>query len=311
MNRSTQPLDEHLLDLLALRAVEGLNDADEAAVASLDDADFFDGAAAVLAMRFSVLDGLEPLPVSLRRGLAQLGTELIAGRDTRLTNRSGEPANQPVSANSARPASEDGAAVEVDRRWEIKTGSGSRASAGWVGALGWLAAAACLALAVIGWSLPRNATTAETPEARLASLQTRPGIVRTAWVGLDTAGLSDAAHRLDRNLSGEVVWDPETNEGCMVFDGLVNNDPDRFQYQLWIFDETRPTGQLPHFGEGILSQRPVDGGVFDIGAEGRVVVPIRAKLPVGKAVIFAITVEPPGGVVVSDRDIVTLALVKD
>ena len=78
----------------------------------------------------------------------------------------------------------------------------------------------------------------------------------------------------------------------------------------------RPTGDLPQFAiEGfpdLLTQRPVDGGVFDIAAQaaatGEVIIPIDAKLPVGDARIFAITVEPPGGVVVSDRDIVTVAI---
>ena len=34
--------------------------------------------------------------------------------------------------------------------------------------------------------------------------------------------------------------------------------------------------------------------------------PIRAKLPVGEPVLFAITVEKPGGVVVSKRDRIAL-----
>ena len=51
----------------------------------------------------------------------------------------------------------------------------------------------------------------------------------------------------------------------------------------------------------------MDGGVFDVppGAD-EVIVPIRARLPVGEAVLFAITVEPPGGVVVSTRERIAL-----
>jgi len=45
----------------------------------------------------------------------------------------------------------------------------------------------------------------------------------------------------------------------------------------------------------------VDGGVFDITDDGKVIVPIEAKLPVGAPTLFAITVERPGGVVVSDQ----------
>jgi hypothetical protein len=329
------PHDERLLDLLALRAASGLNDADEALVASLD-AGAFDDAAAVLAVGFSVHGGLDPLPDSLRQGLERLGRDLLAGRFTEVgsadnpstANGSTENGSTeygsievgPVPVAMIRPGT---AGVPVVQRAGTQTGPAGSAdpaesarvagSGGWLGALGWLAAAACLALAVIGWSLPRDAPSLFAPqsaEALLASLENRPGIVRTSWIGLDTAGLSEAAHPYDRNLSGEVVWDPTTNEGYMVFEGLASNDPSQFQYQLWIFDETRPTGDLPHFGDGILSQRPVPGAVFDVTSDGRVVVPVQAKLPVGKAVIFAVTVEPPGGVVVSDRDIVTLAMVK-
>ena len=47
---------------------------------------------------------------------------------------------------------------------------------------------------------------------------------------------------------------------------------------------------------------PVDGGVFDVRGDGdEVIVPIRASLPVGSPLAFAVTIERPGGVVVSDR----------
>jgi hypothetical protein len=47
----------------------------------------------------------------------------------------------------------------------------------------------------------------------------------------------------------------------------------------------------------------VDGGVFDIPANStEVVVPIQARLPVGQAGMFAVTLERAGGVVVSERE---------
>jgi hypothetical protein len=50
-------------------------------------------------------------------------------------------------------------------------------------------------------------------------------------------------------------------------------------------------------------QYPVDGGVFDVPkADGDVVVRIDPRLPVSRATAFAVTVEEPGGVVVSSRD---------
>ena len=93
------------------------------------------------------------------------------------------------------------------------------------------------------------------------------------------------------------MWDAATQTGFMRFSGLAANDPKQFQYQLWIFDAER--------GE----QYPVDGGVFDVPTgEGSVDVVIEAALDVSDPVLFAVTVERPGGVVVSDRSrIATLA----
>jgi len=77
----------------------------------------------------------------------------------------------------------------------------------------------------------------------------------------------------------------------MRFKGLAKNDPSRAQYQLWIFDKTRD------------EKYPVDGGVFDVDSDtGDVVVPSRATLPVNAPVLFAVTLERPGGVVVSKRE---------
>jgi hypothetical protein len=50
--------------------------------------------------------------------------------------------------------------------------------------------------------------------------------------------------------------------------------------------------------------------VFDVTSGGEVIVPIHAKLKVTKPTLFAVTVEKPGGVVVSKRErIVVLAKV--
>ncbi len=99
------------------------------------------------------------------------------------------------------------------------------------------------------------------------------------------------------NPSGEVVWSDETQSGFMTFRGLPVNDSESTQYQLWIFDGARSL------------DKPVDGGVFDIPpGSDEVVVPIDAKILVHQAAAFAVTVEKPGGVVVSDREhIVTVA----
>jgi len=88
-------------------------------------------------------------------------------------------------------------------------------------------------------------------------------------------------------VSGEVVWHQDLQQGYMVFENLPVNDPSAEQYQLWIVD-----GAPTH---------PVDGGVFDVTSSGEVIVPIDPKLEIKNPVAFGVTVEPPGGVVVSDR----------
>ena len=87
------------------------------------------------------------------------------------------------------------------------------------------------------------------------------------------------------------MWNAVEQRGFMRFKGLAKNDKNAFQYQLWIFDKNRD------------DKYPVDGGVFDVDSEtGDVVVPIKATLKVDEPVLFAVTVEKPGGVVVSKRE---------
>lgn len=92
-----------------------------------------------------------------------------------------------------------------------------------------------------------------------------------------------------KQIAGEVTWSPSEQRGAMRFVGLPKNDPKQNQYQLWIFDGERD------------ERYPVDGGVFDAN-DGETIVRIDPKLRVNKATLFAITLEPPGGVVVSKRE---------
>jgi len=98
-------------------------------------------------------------------------------------------------------------------------------------------------------------------------------------------------------VTGDVVWSTQAQEGYMRFQGLPVNNPQFNQYQLWIFDEKR-------------EKHPVDGGVFD-ALEGELIIPIREKLQVYSPTMFAVTLEQPGGVVVSDKEhIVAIAKVE-
>ncbi len=170
----------------------------------------------------------------------------------------------------------------------------------------WMVAAASLLIASAAILLPRSAPVIQPQPVdlvadRLALIDQTPVGELTQWDWIST---DDQA--VVGEVIGDVVWSDTLNKGYMRISGLAVNDPSLEQYQLWIFDATRPTGDLPQFGEGLLTQRPIDGGVFDINSAGEVIIEIDSKLAVKQAAAFAITVEPPGGVVVSDRTRVPL-----
>jgi anti-sigma-K factor RskA len=54
---------------------------------------------------------------------------------------------------------------------------------------------------------------------------------------------------------------------------------------------------------------PVDGGVFDVTSTGELIIPIHNRLPVSQPTAFAVTLEKPGGVVVSDGPMLLVAAV--
>ena len=147
---------------------------------------------------------------------------------------------------------------------------------------GWLAAAAVVLFSTLGGGDGAAQDPVESaaidPAAAAAALAEQDGAIVAPWsVG---------------ELDGDVVWSDAANTGYMRIDGLPVNDPDESQYQLWIFRGQDPSQEA----------HPIDGGVFDVARDGRVVIPIDAKLDVGRAGMFAVTVEAPGGVVVSDRE---------
>lgn len=157
-----------------------------------------------------------------------------------------------------------------------------RVSRGWATA-GWIAAAACLVLFLGSIAWRRREPPVPTAAAERAKLLETKKPLRLDW-----SATKDPAAKAAQ---GDVVWDATEQRGYMRFRGLAKNDKQTSQYQLWIFDAKRD------------SNYPVDGGVFDIDSEtGDVVVAIKAKLPVTEPVLFAVTVEAPGGVVVSKRE---------
>jgi hypothetical protein len=163
--------------------------------------------------------------------------------------------------------------------------------------LGWWSAAACLGLALAGW-WPRLLV---GPTAAPAAVQARAALLssghalRAEWI----AGAAAPA----AGLSGDVVFDPVTQRGYLRFRGIPANDPRQQQYQLWIADAGRSQPE------------PVDAGVFNVDAAamtaagGEILIPFVPRLPVRAPAAFVVTLEQPGGVVVSRQQHV-LALAK-
>ncbi len=146
---------------------------------------------------------------------------------------------------------------------------------------GWMAAAACLLLAVGlglrgGLVQPGEASLSLT--ARIERLEQSPDLLR---ITLPPKGAVEGAP------SGEILWSNARQDGVLRLKGLKPNDPRVEQFQLWIVDPRRD------------AVAPVDGGVFDVASSQESVIPIESKLKIISPKAFVITREQPGGVVKS------------
>jgi hypothetical protein len=270
--------DEAMVDLLIKQVTDGLSPAEQRALDVMDSAVVsahlrdFERAAAAIALAGSAK--APPLPPDLAQRVARQAERHFGAAGG---------ADKPIDIVAARSAAAARAPAAARRS----------------GAYGWLAAAACLVLAVVAWNRPPpRAPTAHvspspaavpppavppTPAEERAALLAKADSLKVTF----GATKDPAAH----GVSGDVVWDPATQRGFMRLVGLAPNDPSMHQFQLWIFDGGRD------------KRYPVDGGVFDIPANAtEVVLPIRAALPVLAPKAFAVTIEKPGGVVVSGRE---------
>jgi hypothetical protein len=272
--RFAEPMDEATLDLLIKQAVEGLEPAEQRLLDALDDARVSALARelerAAAAATLVGLDTREELPPALRARIEAAALERLPTRTPDVMPGVASLATATPSARGRVPPRSVGA---------------SRA--------GWWAAAACLALAILGWwrpwglsgGSPAPLSSSAAPsqselEKQRAGLEAQPGTV-VVKLGPTAAGTVQA----------DIVWNEKLQQGVLRVSGLAANDPAVEQYQLWIFDAARD------------ARYPVDGGVFDIPAQSApVLIPIRARLAVHSAAAFAVTVEKPGGVVVSARD---------
>ena len=276
MNEQTE---DRLLDLLCKQVSEGLTSDEQRELSGLErtveskvDLNSLEMTAAAIAVSGFRAD--DPMPDRLKAGILARADEHFSGHPK---------------------------AGVRDVRLAIESENTSMPVWGW---LGW--AAAALASIALAFNVYQNSDRTDeragvrspspTPEV-LSPSQSRdrlissvPDVVKADWGGGNVAGLE---------LVGDIVWSDAMQQGYMRFQNLPKNDTAQYTYQLWIFDETQD------------EKTPIDGGVFDVTADGEIVVPIDAKLKARGPKAFALTMEKPGGVMVSKRDrVVALAPVK-
>ncbi|MBK7391707.1 MAG: anti-sigma factor [Chloracidobacterium sp.] len=265
-------------DLLTKKAIYGLDAAEQDQLDAMDpgnaELEFNSLEMAAAAISLMGADN-DPMPASLR-------SKIIADANAFVVEQNELTVAWPPAA------AENDKGYVVDRE--------ERSSGSWLGWLGWASAAvACIALALNLWftrvqpvevagtkppiETPRVLSTAELREEMLKAAT---DTIRASWAVGNVKNLTQ--------IVGDVVWSDQKQTGYMRFKGLPVNDPTKEQYQLWIFDKNQDKAT------------PIDGGVFNVNAEGEVIVPINAKIAASAPEMFAITVERPGGVVVSKRD---------
>lgn len=288
-----------LVELLVQRAVDGLNSSERAELNKLlseeryDDAGRFEYTAASLLLAGDVENNTpEEMPYSLRERLMAQADNVVASMPAAPARQS---TSQPRVISIAGRSRSSTAAPGVSAPPAAKAPA-ARKSSSFGSKVGWFAAAASVLIALAGWwpRLQSGDSMVETPivstlQQERQELLARQGVLKQTWQTTPDPAAS--------GVTGDVVWDQRTQNGYLRFRGLQANNTREMTYQLWIFDGTRD------------ERYPIDGGIFDIPpGQSEVIVPITAKLQVRDPKAFAVTIEQPGGSVVSSRDrIVVLA----
>jgi hypothetical protein len=277
-NNQSAEQQDHLVDLMVQRATAGLSETEQQELDQLanfidnkHEFERFEATAATFDLAISSVE-FEAMPSSVHdRLLISAGKFLCGGSAPTAT------AELPFVEHNAN-----------DSKVELSKKNDSNTSVRWREMALIAVTAASLLLLLSGFnpfSKSENAPVASVFQRMDQLIASNPAdLVDVKWQPVHA-----------KSASGKVIWSDAKQEGYMVFSGVEMNDPSVEQYQLWIFD-TDP-GQ----------STPTDGGVFDIsksdiGPDGNVVIPIKASVPVDRAVQFAVTVEKPGGVYVSKRE---------
>lgn len=268
-----QELEKQRLDLLIKKAIYGLSEQEQAQLDEFerDEMNVQDQSFELTVAAIGLIDAEKDaaMPVGLRSKVLSDAHQWFDARE--------KPA-QPVADREPAYAQ----AVPARSFWD------------W---FGWaVAAAACAALVINIWmtriqptEVSREVTPTQTPVEKLDPVQQRQRLIDTSS-DLVRASWKPGNVKELASVSGDIVWSDAKQVGYMEFTGLPANDKGKSTYQLWIFDETQDP------------KTPIDGGTFDIDENGKAVIPINAKLKAKNPKMFAVTIEKPGGVVVSKQE---------
>jgi anti-sigma-K factor RskA len=263
--------EEMRLDLLIKKAVYGLTDAEQRQLDELEGLpdDSFEMTAA--AIHLAGIDQSEAMPAALQsKIIAAAANEVFNDRAASEKNADDSSNYMPVTAFTPRRSFWD---------W-----------------FGWaVAAAACIVLGINIYTtrlrpgeIANVPPPTPTPEQRLGQEQMREQLIQSAP---DLVRVTMGAGTVkDVKPAGDVVWSDTKQTGYVRLIGLPKNDPSKQTYQLWIVAENQDP------------KTPVDGGVFDVSSDGEVIIPINPKVKALNPKAFAITIEKPGGVVVSKQE---------
>ena len=266
------PENDRLLDLLATYATDSLSSDEESELKVLLEQE--DGVTesefefAAAAMHLAMEDENESLSDDLVEKILADSNDFFE-RVTATAQVAATPAPQPQAAP---------APVVVQ-----KSGIHPREILAWIAAVAAILFAMLKPADVIVESEPTNLTAEKSDEEKLEDLRGIDETLDLEWAPQDDATVEGT--------SGRIVWNTGEQQGFMEINNLQQNDPTKFCYQLWIFDEDQ--------------KHPIDGGVFNITKKSQLI-PIDAKIDVSKVKMFAVTVEKPGGVVVSEKERIPL-----
>lgn len=268
----SEKTEEIMLDLLCKKAVFGLSESEERELVELqreagvqDEALSFELTAAAIGTIGSDMNA--EMPAALREKILADAGKYVAVREA-----------------------EDPPPIIAFR--EIETDSAGPAS--WFSWLGW--AFAGLAFVALGLNLYFTKPPVEiagppatpTPSESLTPTQMRERLLGSGQTL--ARGNVGPGKMVELKPTGDVVWSDASQTGYIRLSGLPKNDPGKETYQIWIVAENQDP------------KTPVDGGTFDVTNDGEIIIPIDAKVKVQNPQAFAITVEKPGGVVVSKQD---------